>query len=90
MRLESQLVGSGQETAGIRQRCTRFGRSGRTRLLMLVTNDGAPGLVKSATFQFSGWDDASKTFDVLAAVAGIVQETCLDENGTVEAAHLGS
>jgi len=85
MRQESQLVGSGQDTAGMSQRRKTFGSSGQTRLLMLATNDGAPGVVKTATFHFSGWDEVSQTFDVLAAVAGIVQENCLAESDAVEA-----
>jgi len=53
---------------------------GRTKLVLLATDDDRPGFIKSATFHFPGWAELSETFDVLAEVAGIVQETCQPES----------
>jgi len=61
-------------------------RRGQTRLLLVAVAGDRPGIGKSAAFYFPGWDEGSDTFDALAAIAGIVQETCLEPGDPVEEA----
>jgi hypothetical protein len=58
-------------------------RSGQTRLLLVAVAGDRPEIGKSAAFHFPGWDEGSDTFDALAAIAGIVQETCLEPGDPV-------
>jgi hypothetical protein len=61
-------------------------RVGQTRLLMVALAGDRPGIGKSAAFHFPGWDEGSDAFDTLAAIAGIVQERCLEPGDRIEEA----
>jgi hypothetical protein len=72
------VIERSHKPAGVARRRSPSGRRGYTRLLMVAVAGDRPGIGKSAAFHFPDWDEGSDTFDALAAIAGIVQETCLE------------
>jgi hypothetical protein len=80
------VIERSHKPAGEGRRRGLSGRGGQTRLLMVAMAGDRPGIGKSASFHFPGWDEGSDTFDALAAIAGIVQETCLEPGDPVEEA----